>query len=169
MAINFDEDPCGAILEYCYLMKDANGQMKQTQKEWEEENFQIEQGMFAHSMQHFWNGLVDINVLIHQLSRDRDKKTVKRQLRRIFNILENKSLIEPDVEDDNPHSILKQITELGEELYATGSYLEFINGPKYIFDKWSPSVAKIYSKNSSEYWYWIFVLKNSNCHCKTRC
>lgn len=140
MAKIFDDDPIGAILEYCYLMHPKNKNLNIEQTEWENANFK-------NIPIHHWNSMVDKNVLVYYLSCSRNKNDVKAKIRRVFPKLETYDLIEPLLRDDDLDTKFRQITLFGEELLLNNCYKEYIFGTKYIVDKWKQSIVKIYGRN----------------------
>jgi S1-C subfamily serine protease len=136
MARLFDDDPCGAILEYGFLLesKDRAGQQA-----WSQANVR---GTLPKSEP--WNTVAMTPYpLVESLHLGRDTNTVRRQIDRVFRKLEAEHLIEPWSKDDNRQTQWRELTALGRELLLQDSYLEYLFGLKMVVERWQSCVVKI--------------------------
>lgn len=142
MSKQFSSDPVGAILEYLYLTQDKNSTKYLERNDWEKTNNQPKRPMV-------WNGHIEPHIMNELINGRKRSPAVKAQINRIFSKLEHNDLIEPYSSDDSITTTKKVITLLGEELLLDNRYLEYINGLKYIAEKWKKSIAKIYDPSNS--------------------
>lgn len=142
MAISFDEDPLGAILEYGHLhkTKDAQGRVA-----WEKANIK---GMVGQGP---WLGYcMHEHQLVEAIGAGGSHARVQPIIRRALIELRSKHLIEPYCQDANQATEWLDITALGSDLVQTDSHREYLHGMKYVVKRWRPSVFMIYPKNNSE-------------------
>jgi V8-like Glu-specific endopeptidase len=142
MAIWFDDDPVGAILEYGVLHRSKN---QADRHGWEKANLRHEPAQSP------WLGYgMHAYVLTEALGPGRDVKVVQAQVRRIMGQLRTLHLIEPCMADANASTEWFDITPLAAELVETDSHREFIHGMKYVVQRWRPCVVMIYPTNRTE-------------------
>jgi S1-C subfamily serine protease len=140
MAISFDTDPLGSILEYGHLhrTKDAQGRHA-----WETANIK---GLVGQSP---WLGYcIHEHQLVEALGAGRGHAPVQPVVRRVLTELRTKHLIEPYTQDSNQATEWLEITALGSELVQADSHREYVHGMKYVVKRWRSSVFMIYPKNS---------------------
>src|SRR5438046_2043456 len=120
MAISFDQDPVGAILEYGHLHKTNDAQGRQG---WEKANVK---GVPGHSP---WQGYcMHEYLLIESLGVGRNIQEVEPAVRRIMLRLRVLHLVEPYTQNGNWGTEWFEITPLGSNLVQTDSHREYIHG-----------------------------------------
>lgn len=139
MAHYFDDDSCGAVLEFAHLFNSDPVESSSDRQDW------IEANINGSPPPDLWEGpAFTLPHLLKYLSINRDKKVVRERLERIFKKLETELLLEPLPTDDNPRTLYRVISDLGKDLLLEESYLEYIFGARVVVDKWKRSVVKIY-------------------------
>ncbi len=148
MAISFDDDPLGSVLEYASLFRRDQLSVNSARAAWEISNIkQRRTGSFgsAQSSMDVWLGpAVSKGHLLNLLQPGRNKDIVRKKLDRVFMKLEIEYLIEPYAQDDNLATSYRVISPLGEELLQENSYIEYVFGLPQVVERWRGSVVKIY-------------------------
>ncbi len=154
MAIAFDDDPLGAVLEFSSLFRDGQFVSTPGRAAWEAENLKgpspgAFQNYYASARQVWIGPAVSKGHLLNLLEVGRSKDEVRKKLDRMFLKLEMEHLIEPFVKDDNLATTYRVISPLGEELLQDNSYIEYIVGLPKVVERWRSSVVKIYHPTDS--------------------
>lgn len=137
MAASFDNDVAGAILEWGVFHKSRKGADQQA---WTAANIKASPGI------DIWRApALERSHLLEILRPGRREEDVRRKLTRAFIRLENEHLIEPLVSDDNPRTLLREVTALGEELVREGSHIEYLGGLRTVAERWRSSVCMLYN------------------------
>ena len=148
MAHAFDQDPLGAILEFCSLFNGGQFASTPGRSAWEAANVKRPRlGSFQPGSpgQMIWlNPAVSKGQLLSILEVGRVRREVRKVLDRVFLKLESEHLIEPFSQDDNLSTTYRVISPLGEDLLADGSYIEYIGGLPKVVERWRDSIVKIY-------------------------
>lgn len=143
--ISFDQDAAGAVLMFAAIHKAGNRVLAQRQA-WEAANLKAPPpGAFGTAAQVWLGPAVTRAGLEDALSVGRDARAVRRTLTRAFIALEREHLIEPYAGDDNPHTLYRTVTELGQELVEEDAHREFLHGLPFVVNRWKKSVVCIYS------------------------
>jgi len=141
MAISFETDPLGAILQYGLLHKTKDAQGRQA---WEKANIK---GIVSQSP---WQGYcVHEHHLIEALGAGGTHARVQPIIRRTLVELRAKHLVEPYTQDANQGTEWSEITALGADLVQADSHREYVYGMKYVVKRWRSSVFMIYPKNGT--------------------
>ena len=143
MAISFDDDPLGSILEYGHLYKTGDREGRDT---WERTNIRTKTpAMFSP-----WTGYgINEHHLVDMLIKNRDHLQVQSKIRQTLTYLTTKHLIERDSGDADQATQWSTITALGSDLVQSNAHLEYIHGLSYVVKRWRSSVFKIYPKNGT--------------------
>lgn len=153
MAIAFDDDPLGAVLEFSSLFRDGQYTSGPGRGAWETANLKRPGAAgfhsFSSSMQVWIGPAVSKGHLLNLLEVGRNKDAVRKKLDRVFMKLEVEHLIEPFAKDDNLATTYRVITPLGDELLQDNSYIEYVAGLPKVVERWRSSVAKIYHATDS--------------------
>lgn len=134
MANSLNDNLIGAILEYAYLYK--NNDQRKIQ-EWCTLN-----NISPHKIS-FINNKFHLNEIVDIYTKNNGKQA-REKLYRAIKKLEEYQLLEADPEDDDLNTPYRIISLLGEELFRSDVYMEYLYGGKYIIDKWKTSIARIY-------------------------
>lgn len=141
MAIPFDNDPVGAVLEYGVLHKseDAAGR-----RAWEQANVRGRPGQSP------WMGYsLHAYTLTEALGPGRDVRAVEALVRRVMGRLRTLHLIEPHAGDANPATEWFDVTDLGADLVRTDSHREYIHGMKFVVERWRRAVFMVYPADAT--------------------
>lgn len=144
--IGFDEDAAGAILMFAAIHNSGNRALAHRQS-WERANLKAPPpGTFGVPTQVWLGPAITRAGLEHALSVGRNPKVVRRSLTRAFIALEREHLLEPYAGDENPHTLYRTITELGQELVEEDAHREFLHGLPFVASRWEKSVVCIFGK-----------------------
>ena len=148
MAIRFEDDPLGCVLEYLYLFKRGE---KLDQREWGEVNGITMEATYHSDRDPFIGVAVTASsldeILCNRMENGDIKLSRRKQISRIFRKLENEQLIDPSTNTDDPETLYRELNDLGEEIFRDGSYLEYFGGPKVIYKEWKNSVCCIWAQD----------------------
>lgn len=137
MAASFDTDVAGAVLEWGVFHRSGN---QADRNAWVGANVRGQPGIEV------WRAAgLERSHLLEVLRPGRNEQDVRRKLIRAFVRLENEHLIEPLVSDDNPRTLLREVTALGQELVGESSHIEYLGGLRTVVERWKASVAMIYN------------------------
>lgn len=140
MAIPFEDDPVGAVLEFAVLHR-AHPPRATERSAWEAHNVRKAIGSFG-TTRTLWIGPAVTRTLLEDaLAAGRNMHDVRRTLERVFRTLEDKNLIEPLPSDDNPSTKYRVATMVGQELVVRDAHREYIHGLSYVVRRWADSVV----------------------------
>lgn len=141
MPKGFDDDALGAVLEFgCLRIKGT----AEARGEWERKSLKGNVGF------NVWVGAaLERAPLEAALEVGRDREKVKRSLAHVFSTLERHRLIEPHARDDNPATLLRDVTVLGAELLREDAYREFTLGLQFVAKRWRESIVYVYATDGA--------------------
>jgi len=144
VAINFDDDSVGAVLEYTELIGKTDSSYRTRQNSWENQN--VKEGDKI-----IWQACPAISraTITHHISFGRSKENVSKRIERIFLDLERAHIFDRYPGDDSPTTPYRVLSPLGEDLLHEGSYLEYLHGASYIANRWKGSVVKLHREGEA--------------------
>jgi S1-C subfamily serine protease len=149
MALDFDTNPIGAILEYAVLqVRYPDADHSEEKQKWIRQN-----------VRHSNIGLLDPwggpgstltkTHLLNVLSGGRDASTLREELDGAFRALEAHRLIIPWGRDANPNTTYRVVSDRGLALFKDDSYQEFIFGLTRVVQRWRSSVLRIVNREGA--------------------
>jgi S1-C subfamily serine protease len=149
MALDFDTDPIGAVLEYAVLQERHPGAHRAAEKvEWNRQNIR-------HSdidLLSPWggpDGTLTKTHLLNVLGGGRDATVLRQQLDEAFRALEAKRLIVPWGRDANANTAYRVVSGRGRALFEDDSYQEFFFGLTRVVRRWRSSVLRIVNRDGA--------------------
>lgn len=149
MALDFDTDPIGAILEFAFLQERYPGADRaQAKQDWNRQN--IRQGDIE--LLQPWGGpegTLTKSHLINVLSAGRNPHKLRQDLDWVFRTLEAHRLIALYGRDAAANTTYRVISDRGRQLFEEDSYQEFLYGLTRVVERWRPSVLRVVNRGGS--------------------